>query len=109
MGQTPMTLKQAQEGIAEEFKETRHSVIDYCGECIYAEDSDIEELTDRILSLLFTPEAIEEWKKGGYPAIVCKNQKLLQYPASLRWSEYAEDIQKDMLEFGFLKCVKGVK
>ena len=56
-----MTYKQAQEGI---WGCLKPYVKDdpWKPEVIFA-------LSEKLISLLFTPEEIEEWKKGGYPAI----------------------------------------
>ncbi len=64
---------------------------------------------DRILSFLFTPEQIEEWKKGGYPTVVCKDQSLPKFsfseePPNMRFGY--QTAQKDMAGF---RRVKGVK
>jgi len=73
----------------------------------------------QILSLLFTPEEIEEWKKGGYPAIVCKDQSLPEFPYmdeleyceqtcnDFRWG--ADVAQHDMKDKSGFRRVKGVK
>ena len=68
--------QQAQEGIAQilsQWKEDIRIMI-ASGSKISAESPQTKAAA--VLSLLFTPEQIEEWKKGGYPAIVCNDQSL---------------------------------
>lgn len=70
----------------------------------------------QILSLLFTPEEIEEWKKGGYPAIVCKDQETPDYievfydatESGVSFEVGYAQSQKDMLAEGFRR-IQGVK
>jgi len=99
-----MNYQQAQEGIAEIIV----SPSNY--EPHNGFNVDLTEIAEEILALLFTPEEIEEWKKGGYPAIVCKDQKPPYYDS--KWVTEAVQkyllAQQDMTNAGFRR-VKGVK
>jgi len=76
-----MLYKQAQEGIAKEIR-TPLWFLNCAFPKIFNSSLDIADYSDKsleiskILAVIFTPEEIEEWKKGGYPAIVCKDQSL---------------------------------
>ena len=70
------------------------------------------DIAHQILPRLFTPEQIEEWKKGGYPAIVCKDQSLPKPNLDIHiWRDYSRDMaykeaQQDMTDF---RRVKGAE
>ena len=80
MDDKELTYEQAQEGIAKRlywqymgFDNQWNSPLSKASKNIQ------EEMFARatvVLGDLFTPKQIEEWKKGGYPAIVCKDQSL---------------------------------
>ena len=78
--ESPLTYQQAQEGIAIELYDQwwrRCSFDGFVWEELYENVKEQwRKKADRVLSLLFTPEEIGEWKKGGYPAIVCEDQSL---------------------------------
>jgi len=91
-----MTYPEAQEGIAEQLwkKERRispgweylkHKPFNKLPEG--TRDVFLKEAAQYLASI-FTPEEIEEWKKGGYPAIVCKDQNLPENP-------YSKDVHLD--------------
>ena len=74
-----MEYREAQEGIARRLFALKNEVAlddvswDYASTVVhlnYMNDA------DKLLNNLFTPKQIEEWKKGGYPAIVRKDQSL---------------------------------
>jgi len=71
-----MNYKAAQEGIAEQYFHWRFAD-DVAFKTVGKETKRIcNAFADAALLKLYTPEEIEEWKKGGYPAIVCKDQSL---------------------------------
>jgi len=95
---------EAQEGIARMFPKIAGVDYDVLPEMYKKRNLDV---ADQILSLLFTPEEIEEWKKGGYPAIVCKDQSLPENPYELIAGHKGYSIaQQDMIKNGFARIVE---
>ena len=74
-----MEYREAQEGIARGLHERCLNLHVRVTEWLTLSEDDRDlflEDADALLAVVFTPKQIEEWKKGGYPAIVCKDQSL---------------------------------
>ena len=121
-----LSYQQAQEGIATVSGTTLHKGLRLASDASPFADAAydaIKSIPDKIwneicdavaneaLDMLFTPKQIEEWKKGGYPAIVCKDQSLprwhIKEPQSMdgrHTKRIYEQALKDMADF--LRIVK---
>ena len=101
-----MEYREAQEGIARQIYERTRPLNALVWEETTAHiQQGYLKVASHLLASLFTPKEIEEWKKGGYPAIVCKDQDtkflriVLPYSGALAMCDM-------MIKEGFVRIVK---
>ena len=96
-----MEHREAQEGIAKMVRAYAHL---YCNAILKDKPTPYpNDAVKEILPLIFSPKEIEEWKKGGYPAIVCKDQSA-PYPDLWDKPQYVDT--DGLREKGFVRIVK---